>query len=95
MKSVFTNKLEHNEKQTRLYLESLEGKIDENNDHFKFLRGFIFKLVMALIIAMVSSTGVGLFVNSKIQATNIEKINVSDSVMVDRIIKEIKKSIKK
>ena len=95
MKSAFTNKLEHNEKQTKIYLESLEGKIDENNSHFKFLRGFIFKLVLALIIAMVSSTGIGLVVNAKIQTSNIEKINISDSVMVARIIKEINKSIKK
>ena len=38
MKSAVTYKLEHNEKQKNIYLESLEGKIDDNNSHLKFLR---------------------------------------------------------
>lgn len=90
LNSAFTNKLEHSEKQTKLHLKSLEGKIDENNNHFKWVRN----LLISCLIVMPSTAGFGIFINNFVQQRNLSNLNKSDSLMVNKVLIEIKKELK-
>jgi len=90
MKSSFTNKLEHTQEQTKIHLQSLEEKIIQNNSHFKWVRN----LLISCLIVMPSTAGFGIFINNFVQQRNLSNLNKSDSLMVSKVLTEIKEELK-